>query len=73
MILLLTVSQQHLIFHYEKAAALQALPVPPNKQSCSSVRLDSSTEVDLTGSKVVLKDESTKFFHDFNGIPTMER
>jgi hypothetical protein len=67
MILLLTVSEQHLIFLYEKAAALQALQVPPKKQSCSWVRLDSSTEVDLTGSK------STKFCHDFNWIPTLER
>ena len=58
--LLLTVAQQHLIFNHEKAAALQAQRVPPEKHSCSCVRLDSTTEV----------EESTKFCLDFNGIPT---
>ena len=43
----LTGTQQHLIFQCEKSAALQARPVPPNKQSSANIELKYKIRVKL--------------------------
>ena len=40
-------TQQHLIFQCEKSAALQAQPVPPNKQSNANIELQYKIRVKL--------------------------